>query len=376
MEGKTVRAAAAYGAVGAMLLGWLLWLPDWRDWQPADALYIREARRLGAAVAAATFPGWQPQRQPLLVTKGRVNYLVGFPAAVPGAPTGRPVPADGLAVLRLDRPEVPLIAAGAFTLAGRPVAIIPGKSALDQTLSAFAEGVGSAGDGSDLVRGLLKVGGGVRLTPEQFVTLILHESLHAWQAPVLDGWMDRLDRHGVDDTELWRTVYGDADNNRLQNREVELLVAAFTAPTAEAALAPAQGFLAVRAQRAGRWAARLGPARAGALLDWEAAYEWSEGLARYIEIRAWETAADPAYRPLSELAAEPGYTGYAPGPGTGRQALIDQLAGPVDPAAPRERIYRLGAAQALVLDRLQPGWRAGAAAGTSLTELLSRAAGP
>lgn len=237
-------------------------------------------------------------------------------------------------------------------------------------LAGLAEGSGAAG-GSELMRGLLRVGEGVRLTPEQYVTGILHELFHAWQAPALNRWMTRLDQQGADDAELFRTVYGDAENNRLQDREVKTLLAAINAQTADAAGARAQEFLAVRAQRTALWVQRVGPARAGALLDRESMYEWAEGLARYVEIRSWETAGDPAYQPHPELAAEPGYAAYA----GGRQALLDRMAAPVDAAAPHERIYRLGALQALALDRVEPGWRARASTDVPLSELLRQAVG-
>jgi hypothetical protein len=153
---------------------------------------------------------------------------------------------------------------------------------------------------------------------------------------VLKGWHDLA----FDQGELWSLIYADAENNRFQDEEARLLQAAAQAPTTEGAKAIVQHFLTVRNQRWAHWEEKVGAAKSGALLEWERRYEWQEGLATYVE---W--------------TLQPGRTA--------------EIGKPVSAMQPRERIYRLGAAQALLLDRLAPGWQAQAMTGISLTDLLS-----
>jgi hypothetical protein len=101
-------AATLYGVTGAVLIAALLALPDPTAWRPAYTDAIREAYRQAPAVAAATFPGWRPEREPLLVTRGRVNYLVQ----------------PDFTVERLKQPVIPVVANGVVTYAGRDVAVV------------------------------------------------------------------------------------------------------------------------------------------------------------------------------------------------------------------------------------------------------------
>jgi hypothetical protein len=195
-------------------------------------------------------------------------------------------------------------------------------------------GSGDAG----LVKGLLKTGATKRLTPADYTGVILHEAFHVYQMPVLKGWHDLA----FDQGELWSLIYADAENNRLQDEEARLLQAAVQAPTVDEVREHAQRFLAIREGRRTYWTERLGAAKSGALLEWERRYEWQEGLATYIE---W--------------TLQPGRTA--------------EIGKPVSAMQPRERIYRLGAAQALLLDRLAPGWQAQAMTGVSLMDLLAGA---
>ncbi|HYG56896.1 MAG TPA: hypothetical protein VD902_02345, partial [Symbiobacteriaceae bacterium] len=136
--------------------------------------------------------------------------------------------------------------------------------------------------------------------------------------------------------------------NRLQNLEAQHLLAALQATSAGLAAQEAEAFLQVRTERRAYWAGRLGQAEAEALLEWERLYEWLEGLARYIQIKA---------QPEESV-------------------LVEAIGRPVDPVAARERVYTMGAGQALVLDLLQPGWQLEAERGVALDLLIQRAIAP
>jgi hypothetical protein len=129
-------------------------------------------------------------------------------------------------------------------------------------------------------------------------------------------------------------------------------------------------FLQARDDRADYWQGKLGAGKAGLLLEWERLYEWQEGLASYVQMEAYRVAVATGHSTLPEVAGMPGYSGYRGGADSGRSRLISAIGAPVASAAPRERVGRLGAGQALALDRLLTGWKVRAAAGTALTDLL------
>jgi hypothetical protein len=371
MQRRSLVAAIAFVLCGASLAGVWRALPDPAAWRQTDGSLIQEAYRLGPAVAAATFPGWQPEAVPVLVTNGRANYLVN---PWPGAPDGRPIRVDGLTVTRLSRLMVPVIANSAIPVNDRVVALVTGKDVLEQALGGMVAELGMAG-GSEtaLMKGLLQAGSGRQITPEEYVTVILHESFHTYQLPVIERWWHRL---GDDDSqqELWATIYTDEQNNQLQNEEGRALLSAALAPDEAAARAAVRAFLQARDDRAAYWQGKLGAEKAGLLLEWERLYEWQEGLASYIQMEAYRVAVASGHSALPEVAGMPGYSGYRGGADSGRSRLISDIGAPVASVAPRERVGRLGAGQALALDRLLPGWKAQAAAGTALADLLREAA--
>lgn len=325
-----MKALAAYVLVGAMLGAVWAALPDPLAYSAADERYIRDGFAQGRAVAAAAgFPEWRPWESTVLLTKGKVNYLVS----------------PDLSVQRLSPPEVPIVANGAGRIKGQPLVILAAKPALESALGGLVgemEMVQGGGEGA-LVKGLLRVGQTRRFTDAEYIGVFLHEAFHLYQLPVLERWADRLPEQPAPG-ELWRTVYADAENNRLQNEEGAALLAAVRAPSAEGALPEARRFLAARAERRAYWEGRLGRQQAAALLEWERLYEWSEGLARFVQIKA----------------------------GSG-ELLTEQIGEPVDAIFARERVYRIGAGLALTLDRLAPGWQAEAAQGAALTDLLEAA---
>ncbi|MBP2017443.1 hypothetical protein J2Z79_000826 [Symbiobacterium terraclitae] len=465
------RAALLFLGAGLVLTAALAAAPDPRGWTAEDTALLEAALRRSER-AADLFPGWAPQETPILLTKGPVNYLVNFPAHA-ATPPGRPVDAGTLRVVRLDRPEVPVVANGVVQVNGRPVALVAGRRQLERALGgleagaalagALEPGAGPGGGEAELLKGLLRTGDGQALTDEAYIGAVVHEAFHVYQIPVLERWTAGWGEAHAQER-LWGEVYRDPENNRLQNREAAYLLEAVRAAAGvgtagsdegveaarsgagsgssvgavgagagagavgtgsgtgvgavgassgagvgavgadsstgvgavgagsgagvgamsagssaglgavhtdagagvaatdasagvaatdasadvEAVRAAAAGFLAVRAERAAYWRARLGPAAADPLLEVERLYEWLEGLARYVQAHVEEA---------------------------GLEALMEELASPVESGPVRNRVYRLGAAQALVLDRLSPGWRPAAMQGTSLEALLRAAVG-
>lgn len=336
---KRMSAVAIYVLVGAMASVGYLALPNPRAWTTDDGRYLLEAFRRGQEVAAATFPDWRPAESPVLVTKGAANFLVNFPEGAV-APAGRPIQADGLRVLRLDRPEIPVVANGVAPVNGLDVVVLAGKAQLESAFGGLMAEQSLAGTGeSGLVKGLMRTEAGRRFTDEEYLGVILHEAFHLYQVPVLNRWPVPTTPESI----LWVTAYTDAENNRLQNQEAAHLLAAVQAASVEEARREAAAFLRLRADRKAYWSTKAGTATAEAILEWERLYEWLEGLARYIQVKAQQS---------------------------GQQELVAAIGHPVDPVMARERVYTMGAGQALLLDRLQPGWQQAAGQGRSLHSLL------
>lgn len=91
------------------------------------------------------------------------------------------------------------------------------------------------------------------------------------------------------------------------------------------------------------------------LKNYEQEREWLEGLAKYVEIRSWILASDPAlYEPLPEMSADPDFDHYKGGT-KNRSREIKQLQSDLNFS--ETIFYYSGWAQAEILDRLDPNWK-------------------
>jgi hypothetical protein len=109
------------------------------------------------------------------------------------------------------------------------------------------------------------------------------------------------------------------------------------------------------------------------LVNYERQREWLEGLAKYAELSIQRLAATASgYIPQVALAVDPDFKGYA----TRERYWLNQM-GEIQRSASREgesRFYYGGMAQAVLLDRLLPGWKGRAfAPGVMLEDLLREA---
>jgi len=82
---------------------------------------------------------------------------------------------------------------------------------------------------------------------------------------------------------------------------------------------------------------------------------WQEGVARYTQIKAAEAAAD--YQPSEAFAGLPDYTPFSAYALTARARTLDELKHIDIAQARREVVYSFGAAECLLLDRLNPNWK-------------------
>jgi hypothetical protein len=82
---------------------------------------------------------------------------------------------------------------------------------------------------------------------------------------------------------------------------------------------------------------------------------WQEGIARYTEIKAAEAAA--ADRPTVDFAALPDYESFAAYAARARTDTLNELKLADIGKSKRGFVYPFGAAEGLLLDRLNPEWR-------------------
>jgi len=82
---------------------------------------------------------------------------------------------------------------------------------------------------------------------------------------------------------------------------------------------------------------------------------WQEGVARYTQIKSAEAAAD--YQPSSAFAALPDYTPFGTYALTARARTLDELKHIDLAQSKRESFYSFGAAEALLLDRINSAWK-------------------
>ncbi len=82
---------------------------------------------------------------------------------------------------------------------------------------------------------------------------------------------------------------------------------------------------------------------------------WQEGVARYTQVKAAEAAGD--YQPSAVYAALPDYTPFSAGAVAARSRTLNELKRIDITQSKREVFYSFGAAEALLLDRINPTWK-------------------
>ncbi len=268
------------------------------------------------------WPGWT-EPPPMLVRSGDADCLLDHPAPPAGFEVVRP------GVARLDRHLLPVPAATAFEVGGVWSVAVPARA----ELQAFVD--------EHLGRGL------VVLDQALYERTLVHEAFHAFQMAAVGG-LAGVPEFGP--TASLDDVASHTDFDTAQTAQGTALFEALSAPTVGEAVAAVERFLAARET----WRAAA-PSGTEAL---ELQLEWLEGTARYADVLM---ASIPAPEPLGRVGEAWGQ-------------LVDQVRQPPGVATgARDRYAALGAAQAFVLDRVHPGWRARAIPGGASLEGLLRA---
>jgi hypothetical protein len=323
---------------------------------------LSEALHLHRALGDSIWPGWAREELPVVLYNERYAFLTGLsdpPAGwirVPGAKVrGGPwerVPDDsfeGATYYRQalpspgENPEAFTVRVGDRWAASLPTLDWFGIRLADRMRSGMPSALGAIFPYRLALRFLL--GGS-----DGYICMIQHEAFHAHQGVAAPLRIASAERAAAEVERAY--PFGQAASEEAWRRELGLLASCLRASTREEARALAERFLASRQDRRDR----LG--LAASLIGCERQREWLEGLAKYVELESWRRAAlTPGYRPLAALKSDPGFEAYA-----GFRRRLSREVGQIAWAKEDTRFYYSGMAQAMILDRLMPGWKSRALA--------------
>ena len=327
---------------------------------------VREYRHILTTIGADIFPGWDASSMPVLVYRpGVQDILIGADHRPPGYAryTGPSPLAGEILYARNDSTLMTLDDQNTSTDLDRMRVLVVADqySRLRNSLRAIY------GRPETFVNQWLDHWNFVPSAYDE-VQLLLHEAFHVHQ--------DRLaPDKGADESAVARYPVLDPENNTLFTLEGQILRDALLTSDRARQRERAGMFLAVRAAR-----------RAGldsSATAYENLNEYSEGLGRYVEYRFLQIGE--RVTPTPEMWLHTGFHGYRGALRPRFEAALDDMvkvAGNTDDrfgnrfgTGPlRFRLYYLGAAQALLLDALAPGWKTRIfEPGVYLTDLLAQA---
>jgi hypothetical protein len=198
---------------------------------------------------------------------------------------------------------------------------------------------------------------------DRYITSLLHEAFHAFQATQAPERLTAAERvHGLGDDYPWT----DAPSEKAWQAEADALYKAVQSGSQGDLVSATRLFLDLRNER------RAATSLSATLVDYERQREWLEGLAKYAELSIGYTAAlEAPYRPLAVAATAADFRGY----GDLEQFYHLQVSqvGSLLTYTNEVRFYYSGMAQALLLDRLAPGWKEKAFKDAYLEDLLAEA---
>jgi hypothetical protein len=207
-------------------------------------------------------------------------------------------------------------------------------------------------------------------TADWHVIGLAHEAFHAFQGAQAPGRLDAAEKaersFGQEYARVAESMQAD------WQAEFELLRQAVSESSEPALAELARGFLAQRNQR------RSQAGLSADLAQYEREREWLEGLAKYAELELWRAGArgaqDGSYRAMQTPPGVESVDGYRHFERNWNEQVrqLGQQAGTEGDL----RFYYSGWVQAVILDRLAPGWKNLAfEPGKTLEDLLIEAVG-
>jgi hypothetical protein len=179
-----------------------------------------------------------------------------------------------------------------------------------------------------------------------YISLLAHESFHAYQGTVTEAHLAAAET-GIS---LAEENYPWAETEAAWQTELDLLVEALQAETEAETADLARQFILQRSNR------RVDTGLSLQSVEYERQREWLEGLARYVELEIWWQASQTEdYEPAAAIQDDPDFSNYS---GFNRRwsQELDQI-GRMAADWGDGRFYYSGMAQAVLLDRLMPGWK-------------------
>ncbi len=282
-----------------------------------DAIRIREFYRLAAQIQNQVWPDWDKVPTPLLVITPETEFLTHHPA--PAKEFSR-VAEDWYA-----RPRVlPVRLQATAPFFGLPATIAIGEPQNTESKTS---------------------------TP--WLITLMHEHFHQlqWAQP---GYLQAVDRLGLshgDTSGMWMLNYAfpyeKPEISQGFARLRDLLAALVNEPDNTKFAVLARNYIAERK----KFMAQLSPDDH----KYFAFQLWQEGIARYTQIKAAEAAV--GFQPSPEYAALPDYESFASYAKRARTETFDELKRADLATWKRTVVYSFGAAEGLLLDRLNPKWK-------------------
>lgn len=319
-----------------------------------------EAQHLRSALGDQVLPGWAQAEIPVILYNEQYAFLAGAGSPpAPGwvtVPQGQQrgaewelVPDDSIAGQPYYRQELPAgLTPQAFT-----VKIGDGYAASLTTMEFFYISLGNQMRGE--LPGVLQPVFPARIatrilldSTDQYITLILHESAHAYQGSAAPERLAAAEQAGnnLSNSYPWH----EPQFQEAWQSELDMLARALRAETTEETRALAAEFLQIRQDRRQQAGLRE------ELVAFERQREWVEGIGRYAELRVYQLAAqNRAYAPVEAVREDPEFHQYQQFDRRWTREVdqISRMAGDEGDG----RFYYSGMAQAVMLDRLDPHWK-------------------
>ncbi|MFI5174146.1 MAG: hypothetical protein ACHQKY_04765 [Terriglobia bacterium] len=182
---------------------------------------------------------------------------------------------------------------------------------------------------------------------DMHIAVVLHESLHAFQAGRSPGRFAEARNAYRDEA---RYPWDNPEMQRSWKLELGLLAGGLNATSNEETANLAHQFLEHRRERRRQFGLEA------SMVNYERHMEWLEGLAKYIELALWrEASMSHSYTPLPELATDRDFQSYKTFSSQWSKELMTMRMqssqhGDI-------RFYYTGMAQAFLLDRIRVGWK-------------------
>lgn len=324
----------------------------------ADKARLAETRHLLRELGEKVWPGWGRAVAPMIAHNEEYAFLVGYPNPPEGwvkVPAGiqrgvawEPVPDETFMGEQVYRQRLSNVTPEAFTVmvGERWVCSLP---TLDWMQISLLQNIRA--DLPSFLQPVFPYRLFIRQLvsgDEQYISLNAHECFHAYQGILAAEKLTAAENANsqLESQYPWENEVLRAD----WQTELALLADALRVTDPVRTLELAGRFLEVRAAR--RASAGLSPE----LIAYEQKREWLEGLARYAELEIWRLATANGYLPIPETGDLPRFDGYRgfERRWTNELAQIQRMAGDEGDG----RFYYSGMAQAYLLDRLSPGWKA------------------